>query len=106
MLQIAQRQASVCVCSVRANLARPGWQQATSSVANEKLQQADAETASLCEDRALKARHGGMRKGMVGGLSGKIRPAGGCRHGVLSEKSQLNLCYLCYLLCQRIFRSG
>lgn len=57
-LQIAQRQASNCCFSVRAKLALPGQQLATSSVANENWQQADAKEDSLFESNELKERQG------------------------------------------------
>jgi hypothetical protein len=61
VLQIAQRQASDCFCSVSAKLALPGWQQATSSVANEKLQQTEAEALSLSEAKVRNERQGGIK---------------------------------------------
>lgn len=61
VLQIAQRQASICLCSVRAKLAVPGWQQAISSVAKEKLQQTEAQAASLFESKVRNERQGGSK---------------------------------------------
>ena len=75
---MAQRQASVCLFSVRAKFAVPGWQQAISRVAKEKTQQVEAEAASPFEVSFGKERQGGVRKDIAEDYSGQGLAYMGC----------------------------